>query len=248
MSEIGCKLTRDMKILPSMCDADSRLGIAAAMDIFQDTATLHADHFDIGPAGMNRRNCFWVITKTRIHINRMPEMMEDVQANTWIQAAERASCERDYSISKGDEQLVYGRSIWAVISRETGKLVHMNELYPEVDFNVAPPDNRLFLRLSKKLDDAEEIGSYTVRSGDIDLGGHMNNVNYVRAMLGCFTSDELKEMNISEVEVNFISQTYENESLKFICRKKESDGGLHNILEIAAVNEEGKTVFTASIS
>lgn len=248
MNEMGCKMTRDLKILPSMCDADSRLGIAAAMDIFQDTATLHADHFDIGPEGMKRRKYFWVITKTRIHINRMPEMMEDVQASTWIQAAERASCERDYSISKGDELLAYGRSVWAVISRDTGKLVHMNELYPELDFNVAPPDDRPFLRLSRKLENAEEIGRYTVRSVDIDLGGHMNNVNYVRAMLGCFASSEIREMNISEVEVNFISQTYEDETLSFICRKTEADDEGRIKAEIAAINKEGRAVFTASIS
>ena len=119
MSDIGCSYSRDIKILPSMCDSDSRLSIASALDIFQNTATLHADHFDIGPEGMERRNYFWIITKTRMHINRLPKMMDDVTASTWIQPADRASCERDYSITCGDEVLAYGRSIWAVISHDT---------------------------------------------------------------------------------------------------------------------------------
>lgn len=244
---VGCRMSRAVIILPSMCDGDSTLSIPAALDLFQNNATLHADNFDIGPEGMNRRNYFWIITKTRIHINRMPEMMDEVSANTWIQAPERASCERDFSITvhnkdNGEEEiLAYGRSIWAVISRDTGRLVHMKGLYPELDFNVAVPDERPFVKLSRKFEEAEEIGKYTIRSVDIDLGGHMNNVNYVRAMLGCFTTQELKEMNISEVELNFISQSYEGETLTFL--KKVVDGGL----EIGAAGPDDKIVFSARI-
>ena len=143
----------------------------------------------------------------------------------------------------GDEILAYGRSVWAVISRDTGKLVHMDGLYPDLDFNEAPPDDRPFIRLAKKFEDAEEIGTYTIRSIDIDLGGHMNNVNYVRAMLGCFTADQMKEMDISEVEVNFISQSFEGEMLRYVRRFAE-DGSM----EIGAVNSADKAVFTAKIT
>ena len=241
MADIGCKLSRDIKILPSMCDGASRLSIASALDLFQDTATLHADLFDIGPGGMERRNCFWIITKTRIHINRLPAMMEDVTACTWIQQADRASCERFYSINSGSEMLAYGRSVWAIIRRDSGRLLHMKGLYPDIEFNEAPPDNKPFLKISKDFNDAETIGEYTVRSVDIDLGGHMNNVNYVRAMLGCFSTEELADMDISELEVNFHNQTYEGETLTFKSRR--TDQGL----EIGAVDPEGKTVFTAAI-
>ena len=243
MSEIGCKLSRDIKILPSMCGGDSRLSIPAALDIFQDTATLHADHFDIGPAGMGRRNYFWIITKTRIHINRLPEMMDDVTSSTWIQSADRVSCERDYSITCSDEVLAYGRSIWAVMSHDTGRLVHMSGLYPDdIEFDEAPPDDKPFLRFSKNFEGAEQAGEYTVRSIDIDLGGHMNNVNYVRAMLGCFSTEELAAKNIRELELNFISQTYEGETLRFV--KRIADDGR---LEIGALSEGGKAVFIATV-
>ena len=225
-----------------MCDHNSLLSIPSALNIFQDYATLHADYFDIGPDGMERRKCFWIITKIRLHINRMPKMMDELTAVTWIQEADRASCERDFAITDGNEILLYGRSIWAVISRETGKLVHMKDLYPVVDFNEAPPDDRNFIKIDKHFDDAEIIGTYIVKSADIDLGGHLNNVNYVRAMLGCFDSDTLDGMNISEIEPNYISQTYEGETLTFKYRR--SEGGF----ELGAINEKGKTVFVAALS
>lgn len=227
-----------------MCDGASKLSIPACLDVFQNMATLHADNFDIGPAGMRRRNYFWVITKIRLHIEKLPMMMDRIKASTWIQAADRASCERDFSINtENDELLAYGRSIWAIISHDTGRLVHMDELYPELDFNVAPPDERPFLRMGKKFDEEDSevrtIGTYKVRSVDIDLGGHMNNVNYVRAMLGCFSSAELDNLNIKEAEFNFISQTFEGETLEFRSRKREEG------IEIGAVNSEGKVIFVS---
>ena len=225
-----------------MCDDTSMLSIGSAFDIFQDYATLHADHFDIGPAGMKRRNSFWVITKTRIHINRLPIVMDDVTVETWIQAPERASCERDYAICAGDETLVYGRSIWAVMSRERGRPVAMKELYPVLDFCEPRPDDEAFAKIDRNFGDADVIGTYTVKSSDIDIGGHMNNVHYIRAMLGCFSIKELKEMNIRDLEVHFIHQTYEDETLSFKCRRSESGS-----LEIGAVNEAGETVFAAVI-
>ena len=38
-------------------------------------------------------------------MERMPKMMDDVELNTWIQAAERASCERDFSFVADGEQI-----------------------------------------------------------------------------------------------------------------------------------------------
>ena len=121
------------------------------------------------------------------------------------------------------------------------RLVHMDEIYPKVEFDVAPPDDRPFARINKNFDEAETIGEYTVRSVDIDLGGHFNNVNYVRAMLGCFSVEEIEAMNIKEMELNFIHQTYEGETLTYKSRKTD-DG-----IEVGAINSEGKPVFLSVI-
>ena len=197
-----------------MCDANSRLSIPAAFDLFQDTATLHADKFDIGPAGMNRRNYFWIISKTVMHFDRLPVMMDHVEARTWIQPADRAKCERDFAVFSGDEQLLMCRSIWAVMSHETGRLVPMTGLYPEdVEFEEPVPDGTGFSKIGKNFEGAGIIGEYTICSTDIDLGGHMNNVNYIRAMLGCFSAEEIAAMDIHDIEVQYIMQSYEGETL-----------------------------------
>ncbi len=241
--DIGCRYSQERIILPSMCDGQSHLSIPAAFDMFQDMATLHADHFEIGPDGMNRRNYFWIISKTAMHINRMPSMMDKVEVRTWIQPADRAKCERDFALYSGDECLYELRSIWAVMSHDTGRIVPMAGLYPELDFDEPAPEDIEFSKIGKDFGDAEEIGSYKIRSVDIDLGGHMNNVNYIRAMLGCFTSEEIGAMGISDIEVQYISQSYEGDTLTFM-KRAAGDG----VLEIGAIREDGKAAFLARLA
>ena len=239
---IGCRYKEKVRILPSMCDSKSRLSIPAAFDLFQNMATLHADHFDIGPEGMNRRNYFWIISKTAMHFYRMPVMMDDVTAKTWIQPADRAKCERDFALLSGDDPLLVCRSIWAVMSHDTGRLVPMAGLYPDyLEFNEPAPEIE-FSKIKKDFDGDEKIGEYTIRSIDMDLGGHMNNVNYVRAMLGCFTCAEIEEMDIKEIDMQFQLQCYEGETITFL--KRDSDTAK---MEIGAINGEGKTAFMAAI-
>ena len=118
----------------------------------------------------------------------------------------------------------------------------MADFYPDSDFTIAPPDDLPFTRMGKNFDGAEPLGEYRIRSVDIDRGGHMNNVNYVRAMLGCFTCAQLAEMNISELDMQFILQCYEGETIRFMKRPSE-DG----IMEVGALNGDGKVCFMASI-
>ena len=50
----------------------------------------------------------------------------------------------------------------------------------------------------------------------------MNNVAYVRALMGLFTVAELKAMDPREAEVVFLSPCFERETLAFRARQKDS--------------------------
>ena len=225
-----------------MCDEDSLMSIPAILDMFQDVAGIHADSVGIGALELEEKGLFWVVSKIRLRIKRRPQVEEMLEAVTWIQPAERVSCERDWAMYKDGEQLAYVRSIWAALRRDDFRPGHMKDFYPDSDFTIGPPDDIPFTRMSKNFDGAEPVGEYRIRSVDIDRGGHMNNVNYVRAMLGCFTCAQIREMNISELDMQFILQCYEGETIRFV--KRPSEEGL---MEVGALNKEGKVCFMAAV-
>lgn len=242
MSKVECSRTIEMRAMPSMCDETSHMSIPGFLDMFQDVAGIHADSIGIGALGLEERGLFWIVSKIRLKINRRPVVQETFEAVTWIQPAEKVVCERDWALYKDGEQLAYIRSSWAVLKRENFRPALMADFYPDSDYTMAPPDDRPFIRVSKKFDDAEQIGEYRIRSVDIDRGGHFNNVNYVRAMLGCFTCAQLAEMDIKEMDIQYLLQCYEGETIRFL--KRPSENGL---MEIGAINEEGKVCFTAAL-
>ena len=241
-SKVNCSCGEIVRAMPSMCDENSLMSIPAILDMFQDMAGIHADSVGIGALELEEKGLFWVVSKVRLRVNRRPQVQEMLESITWIQPAERVSCERDWALKKDGEQLAYVRSIWAALRRDNFRPGRMEDFYPDSDFTIAPPDEIPFTRMGKNFDGAEPIGEYRIRSVDIDRGGHMNNVNYVRAMLGCFTCAQLAEMDISEFDMQFILQCYEGETIRFVKRT------LHDgLVEIGALNEEGKVCFMAAI-
>lgn len=242
MGKLKCSRVVKMQTMPSMCDEGSYMTIPAVLDLFQDIAGLHAATVGIGANEMEEMGLFWVISRVRVIILSKPYVYDDLDVTTWIQPAERATCERDFSIARGGEVMAYGRSIWAALRRDNGRPAHMADFYPDADFCIDPPDDEPFVRRSKNFDDAEPVGEYKVRSIDIDRGGHMNNVNYVRAMLGCFTLEELNAMGLSELDIHFVRQYYEGDTIRFVKRPSED-----SLMEIAAINEEGTVVFMAAV-
>lgn len=242
MSKVKCSRTMDMRVMSSMCDENSRMSIPAMLDMFQDAAGIHAESVGIGAFELEKRGLFWIVSKVRLKISDRPLVQEMIEATTWIQPADRVSCERDWSISKDGKQIAYVRSIWAALRRDSFRPGHMADFYPDSDFTLAPPDDIPFTRMGKNFEGAEHLGEYRIRSVDIDRGGHMNNVNYVRAMLGCFTCAQLAEMDIRELDMQFIMQCYEGETIRFV--KRPSENGL---MEVGALNEDGKVCFMAAI-
>lgn len=242
MSKVKCSREIELRAMPSMCDENSLMSIPAILDMFQDVAGIHADSVGIGALELEEKGLFWIVSKIRLRIFRRPLVEEILDAVTWIQPADRATCERDWSISKDGETLAYVRSIWAALRRDNGRPAHMADFYPDSDFTIAPPDEDPFTRMKQNFDDAEPLGEYRIRSVDIDRGGHMNNVNYVRAMLGCFTCAQLAEMDIRELDMQFLQQCYEGETIRFVKRPSENA-----LMEVGALNEKGQVCFMAAI-
>ena len=236
------KYTKDYVITPGMCDYSARLGYADTFSIFQDIASEHAGELGIGANLLPERGLFWLTVKTKIHFYKRPKMMSWAVAATWPKEADGLRCWRDYRlVDEAGEVLSEGKTEWAILDHKTGRPIRCGEVYPEglelLEEDVIPEG---FARIDPDFSGCEVLGEYTVRSTDIDLGGHMNNVAYLRNMFGLFSSKELKEMNITEVEVYFKKSCFEGDKLTFYVRR---DG----CTDIGMFREEGTPAFFARL-
>lgn len=210
------KFTRETMIYPSFCDYSGSVSVPAVFNLFVDTATQHSEEIETGVPKLLREGKIWVASKTRIRILKKAQISEMVEVSTWPNYCKGFKCTRQYQMTRNGETIAYGKSDWAVINIETGRLCNLKEIFsPEFKFLETTIFDEPFEAVDRDFSGCELLGEHQVRSFDIDMARHMNNVAYVRAMLGCMKSEEC---GFCDVEVHYLAQTREGATIKFYRR------------------------------
>lgn len=235
------RLQKSVTILPSLCDPGAVLGIPDTFALFMDIAAEHAQALGCGVYDLGAKGLFWLTVRTRVRFFRRPALMEQVTLSTWPEAPGRLRTERDYLLEGDGNVLAAGKTEWAVLDQTTGKLTPPAQAYPpDLDYHPGAVWTEPFSRLPDG--PLEEYARYTVRSTDMDLGGHMNNVAYVRALAGTFTGEEWKKLDPREVEIAYRTPCHEGDILIW-QRKTGEDGSL----ALRAALGDGTTAVLARI-
>ena len=236
-------LEKEVSVGPSLCDSTSKLGIHQTLSLFMDIATEHAELLKIGPSHYLKQGKFWLTVRTKIRIYDRPSLADSVSLTTWPESPGKIRCNRDYTIFSGDHLYVAGKSEWAVLDHSSNRLLPLSEVYPEgliLRTDLALPEP--FARIDFRADEGSILGTYRILSTDIDLGGHMNNVAYVRALETMYSSAEWNALNISALEVIYRAQCFENELLTIRVRQT-SEG-----LDFAYFKEDGTDALLLSLT
>ncbi len=234
--------TKETTVTLSQCGEDGCMRISAALDHFMDIASQHSESYGLGADELIGRGLFWLTLHTKAVFRRRPRSGETIRITTWPTQPSGRHCMRYYTIEAGGELLVEGKTRWALMDTGTGRLRKVEEGYPEgIEWRADTVCGGDFRDIGRHFEDAEPLKDFVVLSGDIDIGHHMNNVAYARSLFNCFSSVELKEMNVSQIELSYRSSCYEGETLRWRCRK--ADGGL----EMAALKDDGSAAVLAFI-
>ena len=214
---------RDFIIPPSACDASGCLSYPGAFSVFMDLATEHAERLGVGLSAMRMKDRFWLTVKTKIVYFERPALSETVRLLTWPEKPGPLRFNRSYELRRGDALLIAGRTEWAVLNTATGALAPSADIMPEgMVYERSSALTESYARIPPRFE-AAPFASYRVRSTDIDLGGHMNNAAYPRALFGVFSSQELAARPIRSVDLAFRAPCYEGEELAISRRE---DGGV----------------------
>ncbi|MCR5842433.1 MAG: hypothetical protein K6G66_00610 [Oscillospiraceae bacterium] len=233
---------KDALIPPSACDYDGLLSYPGTFALFMDLATEHALHLGVGFAAMRERDCFWLTVKTKLVFHDRPALSEAVRLATWPEKPGPLRFNRSYELRRGEELLISGRTEWAVLNTAAGTLVPSADIMPAgLTYERGSAIGESYVRVPDRFAETDAFAEYTVRSVDIDIGGHMNNAAYPRALFGAFPSGELKARNIRCVDLLFRAPCFEGDLLTLY--KKESEG----ILDLRMARGE-ETVLLARLA
>lgn len=227
---------KELAVTPVNADRSGRLSYHDTFAAFMDMASAHADRLGCGVAKMKERGLFWLVAKTKVIFESRPRVGENVGLVTWPETPERIRACRSYAVLRDGAPIVRGRTEWAVMNTETGRIAPMEGIYPAelVSFREsACPEP--FMRIAVP-EERETLAEYTVRSTDTDMGGHMNNVAYIRMVMGCFSSAELEKKELRLLEAVYRAPCFEGDRL--LLTKSDDGSGTTVFAE-----KDGKMLF-----
>lgn len=188
-------------------DFAGKLKLASLFNYFQETAGNHATHLGVGYERLRTMGFFWVLSRAKVHINRLPGWRETVTLVTWPKGQDGLLFLRDFRMTTGDsELLVTGSTGWLLIDTE-----HNKPQLAEV-LKVPLPGNAHGNAIEgplKKLRSPENpvlVYERKVLASDLDVNNHVNNARYLEWITDGFDAQHAASSAVSTLQVNYVGE------------------------------------------
>ncbi len=220
-----------------------RIKPSAILGFFQETAGDHSEKMGLGYGDLAKQDCFWVLSKIYVEIDRRPVCREKIRVITWPHAPNKAIYERSFVLEdeKGAAMRAYSR--WCIL-KKSGRIVPASGIrQPELEYIAERSvsfDNWL---ISSVEDRSKAAYSLRVANSEYDFNRHVNNIRYADYIFNCFSVSELEEKSLRSFQLHYVRQSYEGDALDFYR---------HDVTEkeclIEGVRNGGETVVAAKVS
>lgn len=195
---------------------DARL--AFYFQIVQEAAGNHAAERGCSIPTLQEEGKTWVITRTKIKVNRYTHWPEQVLVETWAQEPIRLHLPRVVrSFDEQGEPIFTAKTYWALIDLERGKPIRPTTMVERI--GLPPLDMQMDLSLTRRPTYEEShcttLVSYKpmIQYLDTDSNLHVNNISYLNWALESLPSEFRNRAKIAEADVSWIRQTFSGDDL-----------------------------------
>ena len=205
------------KVFVNSNDVDDHyeLKISTIFKYLQQVSTNHAELLGVGKKDTVDKGMFWVITRMRVVIHKMPKMLETLTVTTHPGETMLFIFPRFYEIyNEQGELVISASSSWALLDNETHKV----KMKPFDDgFSIPWKKDDRDIPLPEKVSingDIELVESRKVRYSDIDLNGHLNNTKYIDYIIDIHDSNFYNKHQVKEILINYEKEIKDCDEVK----------------------------------
>ena len=178
------------KVRYSECGSKGTLTLSKMIDYFQDSSSAHSESIGAGMKYLEEVHGAWVLNSWQIEVNRYPDIMEEIEIQTWPSGFKGVFGPRSFCMkSKEGEVLAIAKTLWVYMDTETGRPAKPSEELIQ-KYTVEPAIE--MEEISRKIsvpDELEAVDWITVRKYHIDTNQHVNNSQYVQMALETFPQE-----------------------------------------------------------
>lgn len=230
MSETAFEINFSLR--SSDFDAQGRIKPSSVLDIFQESATRHAEALGTGFDDMLAHKMFWVLTKVRYTVHNPLCFQQNVKVLTRAYEPKLVEFRRDFAVyDTNGVLLITGTSMWTVISSETRRIVRTTGLYGKDVLSDEHFYDGEILRLPD-FDGEKLTKTQTAEYCDLDRNGHVNNRRYAD-----FAQNVLDfHGEIKNFQIDFHREILAGDTVEFNFEKKDASVLIRGV-------KDGKAMF-----
>jgi medium-chain acyl-[acyl-carrier-protein] hydrolase len=229
--------------IKSYCvDFRQELKPSVLLQFFQEAASNHAQHLGAGYNALAERGLFWVLSRLRTEITRMPNWGETILCETWPASTEGLLFRRDFLIYDNDHNIIIRAvSGWLLINAANLRPQRMNALGINLIDNEGKRSlDRFPARLTVNTN--EICYRKKIFYNEIDQNLHVNNSQYLDWVTDCFDIHHYKHFTISAFSSEFLSEIHWGDEIELHTGSKD------NVSEVEALDySSGNVVFKTKL-
>lgn len=234
--------SQQRNISSAFIDSSVKMGIAQTVLMVQDNLTecfakLGCD----GIVYREKYNSFWVFTKTKVSFTRRPDWREKIIASTFPVDNAGFKTHVNTVLTDADgKNLITANQEACVLDLIRHRPVKLSTVpYPQDGFP-EPVFTQPFEKFVSDFTDSDFKYEHIIRSQQIDMSHHLNNIEYIKLALNIFDEQFLLDHEPSELEVHYTGESKEGQVLRVYSRL---EGESYYI----AIKETERSVFEMKI-
>lgn len=196
----------------------------ALMSYMEDIACRHSDLAGYGINDIPKTNLVWILLDWRAKIIKRPIYGESLNIKTWSKGMDKCYAYRDFEINDNHENIIAVASTrWVLTDCKKGRIVRTDEniekAYPKEEKSVFDRDE---LDKIKEPEEIDEIIKYTIRKTDIDINGHVNNLNYLDIAYEALPFSIKECQQFQNIRITYKHEIKIGENVKVFYKKKDN--------------------------
>lgn len=225
------------------CDTTIYLGNYQFFYMLQNAMTDGFEVMDCGNRGLGRRcNGYWAVTKTKIEIFKRPFWADEVTVKSSYTTDGRLRVYVNTEMfSQSGEKIACGCQELCILDLDTHRPKRLTDTCIPLDSEGNDITQSVTFEKFLKADSVTNSYEHIVRSQNIDMSCHVNNIEYIRMAMDLFAVSELKNLNVASMEVHYIGECREGDIL--FCERYDSENK-----SVILIKNGEKTAFEMQIN
>lgn len=196
------------------CDMGGLWRLSAVMEAMQETAATHSDRLGIGRDALMALGVVWILSRSRVTLDRTPRMGETVTVQTWPLMPRHMFYARNNAfLDAAGRRIGEATSLWVLMDIQTRRIVNRDEIPRHIpdnsDLPAAAPMGPI-----RPLPGEPEVRTLIPPYADFDVNGHVNNTKYLDWACNALGHGALAQSRVSAFSICYDAEVLPDMALR----------------------------------